>query len=140
MAEGKVIWNDGILAEIKAAEKAILSDMAFAIEAEAKVNLTNNNQVDTGFLRNSVYAVTPNGSTEDKIDPNGRYKSRKTGRMVDRRQSGQTVTINSDGTSAAVVAGADYAIHQEAEKSFLYRAGESVAKQSDAIITKNQLK
>lgn len=137
---GKVIWNDGLLAEIQGVAKDMLSEMAFAVEGEAKKNLTNNNQVDTGFLRNSVYAVTPNGSTEDKIDPNGRYKSRKTGRMVDRRQSGQTVTINSDGTSAAVVAGADYAIHQEAEKSFLYRAGESVARQADGIITKHQLK
>ena len=111
-------YGDQVLAQVQIAKNNIISEAAFQIESEAKVNLTENNQVDVGFLRNAVYAVTPNGDHYSQTDPTGEYYSKKQERMVKRRRAAK-INLPS-GTDAAVVAGTDYAIHQETRKSFFY--------------------
>ena len=100
-----VKWNDNLLPEIRQNIDAILTEVAIAIEAQTKINIVDNGQVDTGFMLNSA------GHEPAK-----------------------------DGKAAAFVA-AEYAIYQEARRSFLYKAGEQVIGTTvDGIITKNKVK
>lgn len=120
-----------VLAEVQVSRDEIVNEIALQIEAETKRNIVENNQVDTGFMLNSTYTVTPQGSTFSQAKSAARAKNPK-------GQMGSGVSAPEGG--AAVVVGAEYAIHQEARKSFLYQAGQSVARQVGGIITKNKLK
>jgi hypothetical protein len=116
----KLILNtDQVKALAKAATNAAIAALAFQIEGQTKANIVANNQVDTGFMLNSVYSVTPGGSTYGE-----------TGSGNAERTIAPEVSVNE---GAAVAVGAEYAAFQEAKKSFLIRAVETVATQAEAI-------
>lgn len=116
----------------KQVTKPVLDALAFQIEAQTKVNITDNGQVDTGFMRNSTYVVTPLRNTHGQTAESGTYPSPKTGQSVQRN----AVAAASPPEGGAIVAvAAEYAVYQETKNSFLWRAVETVAGQrADAVI------
>lgn len=117
-----------------AANKAIdVKAIALQVEAHAKQNIVDNDQVDTGFMLNSVYSVFPGGDTFGQTDPSGSYPD-KNGTGVDRNIIPPSPLPSR--AKAAVVVGADYAIYQEIENSFLYKALEQTAGETGSLIKK----
>jgi hypothetical protein len=98
-----------------------LTNVAMLTRRQARRNITENQQVDTKFLWNTVYVATPEKVTP--LPPDGEYKSLKTGK-IEKRQAGEVVQPQ-DGAYVGVAA--DYAIYVETENSFLYRAIDQVA-------------
>jgi hypothetical protein len=123
-------YLDKIKVTVQGATQKALEALAFQIEGQTKVNITTNNQVDTGFMLNSVYTLTPEGQRSSTWE-NGEYLSQKTGEKV-ARQAVAAPSLN--GAAAAVGVGAEYAIFQEAANSFLYRAGEQIAPQAGGVM------
>lgn len=119
-------YLDHVLLKTAAASDAALEAAALQIEAQTKVNIQNNNQIDTGFMLNSTYVVTPRLSTYDETDPGGTQFDRF-GHLVEREIAPQ-VSLP-DNARAAVVVGAEYAVYQEDQKPFFYPAAETVAGQ-----------
>jgi len=125
-------YGNQVLAEVQVAKDAILAELAFAIEEEAKVNINRNNQIDTGFMLNSTYTVvTGQRSSFGTARTKAKAKNKKA-------EMGSEVSAPKDG--AVVAVGANYAIYQEVKKSFLYTAGQTVARKSGSIISANKIK
>ena len=114
----------------KGATARALQALALQIEAQTKVNITENDQVDTGFMLNSVYTIFEGGSTYGQTDASGPRLDRMA-EIVERRIAPEAGL--EEGALAAVCVGAEYAVFQEARHSFLQRAAESVASQAGAI-------
>jgi hypothetical protein len=94
--------NWGKIADsIKPACKAVVKKTAFDAEGQIKAQITANDQVDTGFMRNSVYVVTSDSST---------YKGGE--------KALPEVAKPSSETEAYVAVAAEYAIHQ----NYLFQA------------------
>lgn len=124
-------YGDRILLQIGDASAEMLTKAAFLIEGQAKINITNNGQVDTGFMRNSVYANAPNGEHAPE-GADGRYHSRKEQRSVERKSANP---VQPDNAKEAVVGvAASYAIYQESDNPFLYPAVVDVASQMSGQI------
>jgi hypothetical protein len=119
---------------ISADAARVLDRVAFSIEAQAKVNITDNAQVDTGFMRNSVYTVSAQRNTFASVDATGNYQSRKTGRTVQRAATPNPPDPPEGGAIVGVAA--EYAIWQELQQAFLWPAVESVATNFDGIATR----
>lgn len=98
-----------------------LTNVAMLVRRQAQRNLTENNQVDTKHLWNSIYVATPEKVTT--IPPDGDYLSTKTGQMV-RRESGPVAQPQE---GVVVGAAASHSIYPELRNSYLYRAIEQVA-------------
>lgn len=123
-AKGQVNWyEDEVRLQLTEALAAMLDKAALLIEAQTKVNIRNNGQVDVGFLMNSVYVVTPRSNSY--VDASGKHYSKKEERQVERLMAPEA-TPKADGALVAV--GAEYAIYQEEQIAFLYPAVETVAK------------
>lgn len=119
-------YRPRVMMVVKDATDDELLALAFQVEAQAKVNIQRNNQVDTGFMLNSVYAVGKEGaSSYDATRPTGNYKSRRSGTIASRKRA--PARSVPDKSSAIVAVGAEYAIYQETKKSFLFSAAQSVA-------------
>lgn len=120
----KINWfASKVKVALKEPERKLLLAYAFQVEAQAKVNITDNEQVDTGFMLNSVYISGGGESSYGRTDPGGTYTSQKTGDTVKREIAPEE---RPSGDSIYVVVGAEYAIFQEARRSFLYTALEQV--------------
>ena len=116
-------------------DKALLA-LALQIEGQAKINITANGQVDTGFMRASVYAVGRdyNGKGAAEGDADSHDTSSKTGATV--AHSGQFGAGESaQPQEALVIVGANYAADQEARRAFLYPAAQSVAGSSGGVVS-----
>lgn len=112
---GRVDWyGDDVLLAVDGATNEFVSQIAFMVEGEAKVGAP----VDTGFMRNAIYAITPLG--QGAPAPSGMYRSSAEGRIVERRRA-ESVPELGEG-EAAVHAAAEYTIFQEMAQGFLYRA------------------
>lgn len=98
-----------------------LTNVAMLTRRQARRNLTENDQVDTKFLWNSIYVATPEKMTP--IPPDGEYLAKKSGRM-EKRHSGPIVQPKE---GAHVGVAADYGVYVELDNSFLFRAIEQVA-------------
>jgi hypothetical protein len=122
-----VFFLDHIMVRVQEAEGEILEALAHQIEGQAKANIVANDQVDTGFMLNSIYVTTESGSTHRQAEGKARAKN-PSGKMATEVTAGQG--------KAAVVAGAEYAIFQEAKNSFLFRAAEQVGPQVGGIVEK----
>lgn len=107
------------------AKSRILEELALQIEAQAKINIVDNDQVDTGFMLNSAYTVTDESSGYSQARSESKNKNPKA-EMSPEASAGDA--------DAVIVIGAEYAIHQEERRSFLFKAGEQVAKRSGATI------
>lgn len=112
---GGLTWNDrAFKARLRRASRQVVAELAYWIEAQAKANIVANNQVDTGFMLNSVYAVGPDGDSH--------YSQAQSAAQIQaEREMGAEIRPD-DNDSAVVAVGAGYAIYQEADNSFLYRA------------------
>lgn len=119
-------YRPKVMLVVKDASEEALTKLAFQVEAQAKVNIQGNDQIDTGFMLNSVYTVGKNGeSSYNSTRPSGKYRSRATQGEAQRTRQAQ---LNVPEKASAIVAvGAEYAIYQEERKSFLYAAAEKVA-------------
>lgn len=126
----KVDWyGDKLKLQLTAASEAMVAAAAQQIEAEAKVNVTNNGQVDTGFMRQSIYSVTPRGGGNPP--GGGSYHSAKENRQVERKAL--PARTAPDG-GAVVAVGAEYGIYQEMARPFLYPAVERVGGNMGQIV------
>ncbi len=94
--------------------------VALDIEGRAKVNIQQNDQIDTGFMLNSGYSGWEGGSNHGSIWGSGRYRSPKTGSTALHEAAGPAIVEK----GAFVHFAALYAIWQELKNSFLYRAAE----------------
>lgn len=110
-------YGDQVEAQLRQAMDAMVDKAAFLVEGQTKINITDNGQVDTGFMRNSVYAVTP------KTNSYGQANSEAKNAAPDKTMSPQA-SPPPDG--AVVGVGAEYAIFQEERNPFLYPALETV--------------
>lgn len=125
MANAEVrMYLDHVRLVVEQATEAALAAIAFQMEAEVKVQIRNNGQVDTGFMLNSVYATTKrDGDSYDAAEAEARAAADRAGEpraMAPRR------TLPGD-AAAGVIVGAEYAVYQEAAQSFLYAGAQRVA-------------
>lgn len=124
---------DHVLVKVTAVSDKALEAVALQIEAQTKVNIQRNRQIDTGFMINSTYVVTQKGSTFNDTEPSGEYFN-LAGQVVKRGiVPQQTLPANA---RAAVVVGAEYSIWQELLKAFFYPAAETVAGQVKGTVEK----
>lgn len=116
---------------VEGASDALLTKMALVILGQARVNIRENDQIDTGFMTNSGYVVAPGEDGYDKTWPSGQYQSGKTGQTaMAERAPKQTPP---EGASLVGFA-ADYAIYQEMARSYLYKALDQSKGQFDATV------
>lgn len=131
MSNGEVkMYLRKVTLKVKGATEDALAALAFQIEGVAKRNITNNNQVDTGFMRSSVYTVTKRGSGHSaaKAGASTKTHSSKRGKSVDHSGDMAPARALPQNASAGVIVGANYAIYQELAQPFLFPAAEEVSK------------
>jgi hypothetical protein len=132
ITDGEVkLYLDRVKIKIKDATDEALAAWAFQLEGQTKVNIAGNDQVDTGFMMNSVYTITRKAGTYAAAKKTGRYKN-KAGDMVE-RQLAPEQRLPGD-AAAGVVVGANYAIYQEVRDSFLFKAAEKIARQAGGTL------
>lgn len=117
MSSGKVKWyGKEVRLKLKKATQEMLDAAAAAIEHEAK----NNAHVDTSFMRNSIYFVTPKSNTYgEAFGAAMAVKKHPSQIMVPQRMP--------PANAALVCVGARYALYEEMKHPFLYPAVERVA-------------
>lgn len=110
-----------VLAHFAEKRRQLTTAMALVVEGQAKINVRENGQIDTGFMVNTVYTVGASQNNYAQTWADGEYKSTKRpGEWVDEKKAPEMAPSSDD--SAIVAVGAEYAIYQEAAKSFLYKA------------------
>lgn len=117
---GKVDFYTGkVLVELRAATRETIAAVAHRIEERARANIVANDQVDTGAMLNGIYVVLPDG---------GNYGAAKAAAAAcnPKGRLAPAVELGSN-DAAAVAAGMEYSIYQEARQSFLYKAAEETA-------------
>lgn len=112
------LYLDHVKLTVKGAGQQALEALAFQIEGQAKIQIQENGQIDTGFLLNSVYTLTPRSSGFRAAHAAAKARNPKAAIV-------EAPALNE---GAAVVVGANYAIYQEVRKSFLYAGAERVAR------------
>lgn len=117
-----------IIGMIDDANLEAVKQIALAIEGETKFNIRDNGQIDTGFMVNSVFAITPESSGYGAAKAAAEAKNPKA-------EMAPEPTLDS-GALAGVAVGAEYAINQEAKKPFLYPAAQKVAEKAGMIVKK----
>lgn len=113
-------YEDDVLLVVDEATDELVSRIAFQVEGEAKPNAP----VDTGFMRNAIYAITPLGN-------------RRAAAVAEARAVGDGVLAGQpalEEREAAVHGAAEYTIFQELRVGFLYGALERVAGQVGGMI------
>lgn len=108
----------------------VVTAMAFQVEGQAKINVRENGQIDTGFMLNSIYTVAPEGNTYRQAWSTGDYASTKEGGAEHRELGGE---MSAREHMALVVVGAEYGLFQETRNSFLYRALDMVSADSPDV-------
>jgi len=148
------LYLDHIKVVVEHATDEALTAIAHQIEAQTKANIVANNQVDTGFLLNSVYVVSRwydgrvrNGYDDARSKAESQSLKKSAGTRLSRRLH-QRVTVTDrmapkeelpaeiefGGKSGAlIVVGANYAIYQEVKRSFLFWAASIVATRAGGI-------
>lgn len=137
MAKGRLTWNKAqVMLTVEKATAASIDTMALRVESEAKQNIVSNNQVDTGFMLNTVYRVSELGNSYPATKPDGTYSwhpPKHDGRSGDAERR-KVPQADLPGEFLALVAcGAEYAIYQELKQSFLYLALVQVAGDPGAV-------
>lgn len=132
---GKVNWyGDKVMAVLKDAADEVLTAAALQTEAVAKVNITTNDQVDTGFMRASVYVIEVGGKFDRSgVMVTGKLTGAKSG-ATSVHETAPVIPVPDD--CAAVHVAANYALYQEVKKPFLYPAVKSVTRMMGGVIRK----
>jgi len=128
MAKGGLVkfYLDHVLVRVNSRSEEFLEGVALQIQAETKVKIQQNGQIDVGFMLNSTYTVSRRGDTYSAANQSGQYSNKQGGSVPRKLAPKASLPGNA---KAATVVGAQYAIYQETKKSFLYAAGEKVAGQ-----------
>lgn len=116
MAKAKVDMHlDHVMMRVEGATDEVLHAVALQVEGVTKRNIVSNDQIDTGFMLNSVYTESQDGSTfgETWEGPPGKKASK--------------VRLPRLFSAAAVHVSALYAIFQEMMDPFLRPAAQEVA-------------
>lgn len=115
-----------------------LTNVALRIEERTKVNInqapgaSGQGLIDTGFLLNSTYVVSPNTNTYDQTNQTGQYRN-KAGEDVQRTLAPRQ-KLKPGFAMVLVAVGADYAVYQEIEHNLFYRAIEETSKELSGLI------
>jgi hypothetical protein len=124
---------DHVLTTVRGATQKALEAVAFQTEGRAKVKVRDNDQIDTSFMLNSIYTVTPtsSGYSGAKGAAEAKTKSGRSGREVGHSGDMAPAQRLPHGVAAAVAVGANYAIFQEIKRSFLYAGAEEAAREAE---------
>ncbi len=123
-------YEERVMLVLQGATDAALEELALLVEGAAKRNIVGNDQVDTGFMLNSVYTVSRVG-----VNNYADAKSNAAGQAAGRQMAPEAEFTN-DHQRALVAVGAEYGIHQEMRKGYLYPALVEAAAQTGAVIHK----
>jgi hypothetical protein len=119
-------YAEDVILRIAEAMTAGLAALAHQIEGQAKANIVANDQVDTGFMLNSVFVTTHEESG---------YGAARAAAEAQNPDAAMNPEPSLPEDAAALVAvGAEYAVYQEMRNSFLYRAVEEVARDGAGTI------
>lgn len=121
----RVNWyaND-VMMVVDEANDDLVTRLAFAVEGEAKVNVQSNGQIDTGFMVNAIYSITPLANRRGQAEGGARGSA-------DRELAPEPALEK----SGAIVHGAAlYTIYQEMRQAFMYPALEKVKGQTGGMI------
>ncbi len=139
MVTGKVDWYaEQVLLRVDKATDELLDKVALQVAGQAKINIRDNGQIDTGFMVNSVYTVTRKGSgySQALAEALTQIWSKKKQKNVNHSgDMGPEIGLP-ENAKAGVAVGAEYAIYQEIKRSFLYKALEQVVPQVGGAIEK----
>ena len=127
MAAKVNFYKSKIQLQIKGATEETIKNIAHRIEERAKINVVDNDQIDTGAMLNGIYVVTRHSSGY------GQAKAKADSANPDAQMAGP---INLGSADAAVVAGMEYSIYQEMQQSFLYKAAEQTGPEVGGLIKK----
>jgi hypothetical protein len=125
-------YDDQVRLVIEQHAQRTLEAVAFRIEERTKVNISEapgasgQGLIDTGFMWNSVYVVTPRRSTYNQTEPTGLYTSPVQGGREVERHIAPEIPLEDD-AAALVAVGAEYAIYQEIIHHFFFPAIEDTA-------------
>lgn len=122
-------YIDHVKVVLEGATMEALKALAYRIVERAQLNIRDNDQIDTGFMVNSIYPVWKDGSDYDRAQAAAGQKTRsaRTGKQVSHEQDFAPEPGMPEDADAGVVVGASYAIYQEVLKPFLYPAAEKAA-------------
>ena len=128
---GEVLWYDNQVSLV-IQDKSIeaLAALAVEIEAQAKINIVDNDQVDTGFMLNSIYWKVGPKNTYESTWGSGTYDG-ESGPEQSRERAPQADLGNADGY---VAVGAEYAIYQELQDPYLMPALQAIASKRGAQV------
>jgi len=121
------MYLDHVKVMVEEATEEVLKQLAFRITERAQIKIRENDQIDTGFMVNSVYPIWKDGSGYEAAASEAEsHNVRKTGEIVGGIRMAPEPQLPED-AAAGVVVGANYAVYQEAAKPFLYPAAEAAA-------------
>ena len=142
MADGHVNWyGERVTAVLKDADEKILDQLAFQTLGQARINIRENRQIDTGFMTNSGYVISAQRNTYHQTWPTGEYpwKAGKHGGKPGEAYSERASQAPVDTRVESVVAfAAHYSIFLELRRSFLYQAIQDVVKHFDGIVRREK--
>lgn len=128
---GTVDWYaENVILKMDDVTRRGLEAVAARIDALTKLNITANDQIDTGFMVNSVYFVTREDSTYGDVDE-GTFLDKK-GNLVERELAPEADLPEE--FQALVCVGANYAIYPEMDQPFLYPALLQAADEAGGIL------
>lgn len=107
----------------------LLDAKAQRVVEQAQDNIQTNDQIDTGYMRDSGYVVSALRNTHNNVGLNEVRLSSRTGEYVDRSRAEAPPPSRGNDVIAGIAA--DYAIDQELKNSFLWRGVEQVATEGD---------
>ena len=110
-----------VLLAVADATDEIVSELAFFVEGRAKTEAP----VDTGFMRNAIYAITPQEN---------RRRIAEIAALAAAERPLASPPRATDEHVAIVHGAAEYTIYQEMRRSFLYRALQEATHHAPAII------
>jgi hypothetical protein len=121
-------YIDHVKVTVDKATDEVLKMLAYRIVEGTQLNIRSNDQIDTGFLINSVYPIWKDGSgyADAKAEAEQRTTG-KDGRHVDHSDDMAPEPSLPGDASAGVVVGANYAIYNEVRIPFLYPAAQAAA-------------
>ena len=132
-------YDDQVRLVIEQHTQRTLEAAAFRIEERTKVNISEapgasgQGLIDTGFMWNSTYVVTPRRSTYNQTEPTGLYPSPAQGGREVERHIAPEIPLEDD-AAALVAVGAEYAIYQEIIHHFFFQAIEDTAAELGGLI------
>ena len=140
MSDAQVNWyKHRVTAALEKATDQILDQLAMQTLGQARINIRENRQIDTGFMTNSGYVISAKRDEHDKTWPTGEYPQNPEHHGgtagVSHAVRAEKVQVDTSEQSAVAFA-AHYAIYQEMRKGFLFPAMVDVIKYFGGIVRK----